>query len=236
MLVTGIARGLGHALFLEALRAGACVAGCVRRAADAERVASEARRIDGDADRFAVAVADVTDADAMARFVEGAEARWGAVHGLIVNASVLDERAPLRDVDPAEWRRTVDVNLNGAFNVCRAAVPAMRRAGGGSIVVVSSGAADRPRRDWGAYAVSKHAVEALARNLALEERDAGVRVNVVDPGAMRTGMRAAAYPDEDPATLPDPAAHAGLYLWLLGDASAGVTGERFVARDWRPPA
>ena len=107
----------------------------------------------------------------------------------------------------------------------------MRRAGKGSIIAVSSGVGDRPRRDWGAYAVSKRALEALAQNLALEESDSGVRVNTVDPGAMRTSMRRAAYPDEDPDTLPGPDAHLGVYLWLLNPAT-DVTGRRFVARDW----
>lgn len=229
VLVTGAGRGLGRALVAALLDAGARVAGCARSADDL--AALEAAHADA-SDRLLLRSADVADADAMLRLAAEIDARWSRIDGLVLNASVLDERVPLRDVDPAEWRRVLDVNLTGAFNACRAVLPSMRRASGGSIIAISSGVGDRPRRDWGAYAVSKRALEAFALNLALEESDAGVRVNVVDPGAMRTGMRRTAYPDEDPATLPDPSQHVGVYLWLL-DPAIDVTGRRFVARDWR---
>ena len=229
VLVTGAGRGLGRALVVALLDAGARVAGCARSADDL--AALESTHADA-SDRLLLRNVDVADADAMVRLAAQIDARWSRIDGLVLNASVLDERVPLRDVDPAEWRRVLDVNLTGAFNACRAVLPSMRRARGGSIIAVSSGVGDRPRRDWGAYAVSKRALEAFALNLALEESDAGVRVNVVDPGAMRTDMRRGAYPDEDPATLPDPSQNVGVYLCLL-DSAIDVTGRRFVARDWR---
>jgi NAD(P)-dependent dehydrogenase (short-subunit alcohol dehydrogenase family) len=118
----------------------------------------------------------------------------------------------------AEWRRTLEVNLTGAFLVTRAVLPHLRAAGAGSIINVSSGAALPPRRSWGAYAVAKQALDGLSLNLAAELEGSGIRVNVVDPGSMRTPMRAAAY----------------LFLWLASDASAGVTGRRLRADEWRP--
>lgn len=241
VLVTGAGRGLGHALVLRLIEAGANVLACVRSKADVARVAAESRsvadRVFGDdgRDHVAVVAADVADAAAMEDAAAVATDHWGAVHGAIANASVLDPRVPLRDVDPKEWRRVIDVNLTGAFNTCRAVLPAMRREGGGSIIAVSSGVGDRPRRDWGAYGISKRALEAFAQSLALEEEEGGVRVNVVDPGAMRTSMRRSAYPDEDPATLPRPEEHLGVYLWLLEPTNT-VTGRRFAARDWRAPS
>lgn len=230
VLVTGGGRGLGRALTLRLLAAGARVATCARGAEALRELKAAAP-----GDELLALQADVSDSESMERFAAAAADRFGRIDGLVANASLLDERVPLREVEPADWRRVLDVNLTGAFNTCRAVIPAMRSVGGGSIVVVSSGVGDRPRARWGTYAVSKWAVEGFARNLALEESDAGIRVNIVDPGAMRTDMRRAAYPDEDPDTLPRPDEHLGVYLWLLGDASAGVSGERFVARDWRAP-
>lgn len=230
VLVTGGGRGLGRALVQTLLRDGARVATCARTASDLRDLERLARP-----DALLAIEADVADATSMEAFAAAAAERFGRIDGLVVNASVLDDRVPLREIDPADWRRVIDVNLTGAFHACRAVIAHMRRSGGGSIVAVSSGVGDRPRARWGTYAVSKWALEGFARNLALEESDAGIRVNIVDPGAMRTAMRRAAYPDEDPDTLPRPDEHLGVYLWLLGPASAGVTGERFSARDWRPP-
>lgn len=230
VLVTGAGRGLGRALVDALLAADARVAGCARSAADLDDLRQAHA---GAQDRLMLRALDVTDGTALSDFAAAIEQRWSRIDGAIVNASVLDARVPLRDIDPAEWRRVIDVNLTGAFNTCRAVLPSMRRHGSGSIIAVSSGVGDRPRREWGAYAVSKRALEAYAQNLALEEEDAGVRVNIVDPGAMRTSMRRAAYPDEDPASLPSPGEHVGVYLWLLQPANT-VTGRRFLARDWRP--
>ena len=230
ILITGGGRGLGRALTQRLLRLGARVATCAR-------TASHLRELDSDASPEALLTmeADVADAASMQRFIAAAVDQFGRVDGLVLNASVLDERVPLREVELADWRRVIDVNLTGAFNACRAVIPEMRRNGGGSIIAISSGVGDRPRARWGTYAVSKWALEGFARNLALEESDAGIRVNIVDPGAMRTDMRRAAYPDEVPETLPRPDEHLGVYFWLLGPDSAGVSGERFTARDWRAP-
>jgi NAD(P)-dependent dehydrogenase (short-subunit alcohol dehydrogenase family) len=230
VLVTGAGRGLGRALVARVLAHGARVGACARSRDDLETLRTQHAAA---ADRLLVVQADVTNADAMTSFAAQADERWSRIDGLIVNAAMLGERGALRDADVATWRQVIDVNLTGAFLSCRAVLPAMRRARGGSIVLVSSGVGDRPRTDWGAYAVSKWALEGFGRNLALEERDAGIRVNIVDPGPMRTTMRAAAYPAEDPMRLAPPEQRTDVYLWLLAAASAGTTGERFHAAEWR---
>jgi NAD(P)-dependent dehydrogenase (short-subunit alcohol dehydrogenase family) len=125
------------------------------------------------------------------------------------------------------------VNLTGTLIPTQAVLPGMREAGRGSIINVSSGVGNLARQRWGAYAITKWGVEALARNLALEEAAAGVRVNIVDPGQLRTGMRRAAYPEEDPLRPSPPADATAVFLWLASDDSAGVTGERFRALEWR---
>lgn len=230
VLITGAGRGLGRALALVLAGCNARVAACSRTASDLDSLSDEL----GDADHL-IAPIDVTDATQLERFVRAAAERWGRIDGLINGAAVLDSRRPLRDVSLDSWRRVLDVNLTGAFLACRAVLPRMREHGG-SIVNVSSGVGDRPRTRWGAYAVSKWALEGFSWNLAEEERDRGVRVNVVDPGRMRTEMRRSAYPDEDPDTLPEPVEVTPVFAWLLDPASAHVTGQRFVAQDWTPPA
>lgn len=233
-LVTGASRGLGRAIAVEFSRRGASVALCARGREALEEAAHEASAA-GSADVLTLAL-DVTDPDAPDRLVDTTRREVGEPTVLVNNASVVGERVPIRDYSPELWRRVLDVNLNGAMAMARAVLPGMRAAARGSIVNVSSGVGDRPRADWGAYAVSKWALEGLSWNLALEEADSGVRVNVVDPGAMRTRMRAAAYPQEDPMTLPEPAAVTPVFVWLASDASVGVTGERFIAQSWTPDA
>lgn len=233
VLVTGAGRGLGRALVRRLSSSGAHAAGCARSASE---LASLAAELDAASSPPLLMAIDVTDPAAVERLVDAVVERWGRVDGLINNAAVLGERRPLRDIEPDAWRRVIDVNLTGAFNMCRAGIRAMRGGGGGSIVNVSSGVGDQPRAEWGPYAVSKWALEGLSWNLALEERAAGIRVNVVDPGRMRTAMRRAAYPAEDPETLPEPVAATDVFLWLMDAASAGTTGQRLNAQDWTPPS
>jgi NAD(P)-dependent dehydrogenase (short-subunit alcohol dehydrogenase family) len=104
---------------------------------------------------------------------------------------------------------------------------------GGSIVNVVSGVSVEGRPEWGAYSVSKFGVEGLTQILASELEDRGIRVNAVDPGGMRTGMRAAAYPDEDPMTRITPEENTDVFLYLASDDSRGVTGRRFKAQEFR---
>lgn len=229
VLITGASRGLGRALADAFAAAGARLVLCARGEDALGRAASELERSGAE---VVWAAADVSDEGAMARLVERAAERFGPVTTLINNASMLGSRVPLREHDVAEWRRVLETNLTGTLVPTLAVLPGLRAAGGGSIINVSSGVGNAPRAEWGAYAVSKWGVEALSRNLALEEADAGVRVNIVDPGRLRTDMRRAAYPEEDPSAPAQPAAAVGVFLWLASPASAGVTGERFRALSW----
>jgi NAD(P)-dependent dehydrogenase (short-subunit alcohol dehydrogenase family) len=230
VLVTGASRGLGAALATAFGRAGARVAIGAR---DAEALAGLAAEVRRSGAACHAAALDVRDERSVRDWVRSATSELGAPSVLINNASVLGPRVPLAEHGIAAWRGTLDINLTGAFLATRAVLPSMLEQGDGSIVNVSSGAAVPPRVRWGAYAVSKHALEGFSRNLAEELKDTGVRVNLVDPGAMRTEMRAAAYPDEDPATVKTPEDTTGVFLWLASGASRGVTGQRFRADEWR---
>jgi NAD(P)-dependent dehydrogenase (short-subunit alcohol dehydrogenase family) len=230
VLITGASRGLGRALALAFGRAGATVALCARSLEPVQEVAREVEAAGGTA---TAATVDVTRPAEVRDWVEEVRARSGRPHVLINNASVLGPRADLADTAAEDWTRTIEVNLNGVFHVTRACLPAMREAGEGLIVNISSGAAVPPRAGWSAYAVSKAAVDVLTRNLAEEERDHGIRVVSVDPGAMRTEMRVAAYPEEGPATVKTPEEATAVFLWLAGPEGRSVTGERLRADEFR---
>jgi len=123
------------------------------------------------------------------------------------------------------------VNLTAPFILCRCLLPLLLQSEDASVIFTSSGVGRRGKAYWGAYAVSKFGVEGLSQVLADElENKPGLRVNVVNPGATRTAMRAAAYPAEDPEKLKTPEEILGVYLYLLGSESRGVNGESFDAQ------
>ena len=170
----------------------------------------------------------------MAAWVEATMAEFGRVDVLVNNASILGSRRPSRTSRRHEWRDVIEVNLTGAFLVAKACIEPLS-ATRGSMIHISSGVGDHGRPNWGAYCPSKNGLEALSEMLAGELAEAGVRSNAVDPGAMRTVMRAEAYPDEDPAGVPTPYEISDVFVYLASDASAGVTGQRFRARDFEWP-
>jgi NAD(P)-dependent dehydrogenase (short-subunit alcohol dehydrogenase family) len=229
VMVTGGSSGLGLSLALAFAEAGALVSICAR---DNPPLARARERILGVSDRCLAMPADITDEDAMRDWVRRTTEELGEPDALINNASVLGERLALQDYPIGDWRHTMDVNVTGTLIATQAVLPGMTRRRSGSIVTVSSGAAVPPRVRWGAYAVSKAAVESLTLNLAEELRGTGVRANVVDPGALRTEMRAAAYPAEDPARVKDPSSIAPLFLWLASAESAAVNASRIIAEEW----
>lgn len=227
--ITGASRGLGAALAEGFARAGASVAIC---ATGADALRTVASRVEALGARCVADRVDVTDADAVADWIARATTELGAPSVLINNASVLGGRSPLAEYPVSEWREVLEVNLTGTLIVSRAVLPAMMEADDGSIINVSSGASIPPRTRWGAYGVSKAALDAFSINLARELSGTNVRVNVVDPGGMRTGMRAAAYPEEEPRTLKEPLSIVPLFLWLASDEARDVTGTRFQADEW----
>ena len=161
------------------------------------------------------------------------EREFGRLDGLLHNASILGSKVPIESYDTTNWKNVLDVNLNAAFILTRELLPVMQKSRDASIIFTSSGVGRKGRAFWGAYAVSKFAIEGLTEVLAQElENTSNIRVNSLNPGGTRTKMRAQAYPAEDPGTLPMPLQHMALYLYLIGPDSKGITGEKFDAKTW----
>ncbi len=156
------------------------------------------------------------------------EKNYGQLDGLLHNASILGDRVPLEFYDLNLWSKVMQVNFHSVFMLTRILLPLLKRPDSASIIFTSSGVGATPRAYWGAYSVSKYAIEGLAKLLANElENTSNIRVNILDPGATRTSMRAAAYPGEDPDTLKTANDLMGLYLYLMGADSSEENGKTF---------
>lgn len=228
-LITGGSRGIGRAVAAAYAQAGAEVFICGRDelgvAAALREIAEAGGSIDG-------AVGDVGNRADAERLVWTALERFGRVDVLVNNASILGPRQELADYPIGAWEEVLRINLTGIFLITRAILPGMIARHAGSIINVTSGVGRRGKARWGAYAVSKAGLEGFTQVLSDEVREAGIRVNSVNPAATRTGMRAAAYPAEDPQTLPTPEQVVPLFLYLASDASEDVTGQSLEAREW----
>ena len=228
-LITGASRGIGKAVALAFAKEGAKVFICARRRAPLAQAAREIRAAGGEVSCLA---ADIGKATNVKRLVKEARRRFGTVHVLVNNASVLGPRVPIAKYSPIEWEKVIKVNLTALFLLTKEVLRLMIPQREGSIINLSSGVGRAGKARWGAYAVSKFGVEGFTQVLAEELKDKNIRANTVNPGGTRTEMRAAAYPDEDPLTLPKPEEITGVFVYLASSESAGVTGKSFDARDW----
>lgn len=159
------------------------------------------------------------------------EKEFGCIHGLLHNASELGPRSALTQYPTEVWQDILQVNVTAPFIISKALIPVMEKADNASIVFTGSSVGHVGRAYWGAYAVSKAAIENLMQIFAEELSEiTNIRVNSINPGATRTKMRACAYPAENPHTLKQPKDIMSLYLYLMGNESIGVTQQQFEAQ------
>ena len=229
--ITGASDGIGRAVALACARVQATVILIGRNERKLEAV--HAQIAAAGHPEASIAVLDLEralagDYDRIAAALIG---RYGRLDGLLHNAGVLGMLAPIEHYDVPTWCRVLHVNLTAAFALTQVLLPALKNSADASVVFTSSSVGRRGRAYWGAYAVSKFAIEGLSQVLAAElEGISHVRVNTLNPGPARTAMRRQAYPAEDLATLPPPEALTPAYIALLGPASRGVTGGAFDAQ------
>ena len=228
ILVTGASQGLGKALALAYAGEGAKVVVNSRSEDSIKPVAEEVE--EKGVEVLAVA-ADVSDGSEVQKLIDETVDKFGRIDVLVNNAGVLGPRVAIEEFPEDEWRKVIDANLTGPYLVAKAAIPHIPE--GGSIINLVSGVSVEGRAEWGAYSVSKFGIEGLSQILAAELEERGIRSNAVDPGGMRTDMRAAAYPDEDPTTRITPEENTDVFLYLASDESKGVTGGRFKAQEFQ---
>ncbi|MFZ1539592.1 MAG: SDR family oxidoreductase [Chromatiaceae bacterium] len=150
---------------------------------------------------------------------------FGRMDGLVHCAAFAPFLSRIDDYDASEWERVLRINLSAPFLLTQACLPLLRRAPDASIVFTSDRVGRQGLAYWGAFAVAKFGIEGLMQTLAEETRDQGqLRVNSLDPGIVRTGLRARLYPGENPMDLATPESITNLYLFLLGPDSQMVTG------------
>jgi NAD(P)-dependent dehydrogenase (short-subunit alcohol dehydrogenase family) len=226
ILITGSSEGIGRALAKAAAGLGARVILHGRNVKRLEALYDEI--IGAGHPRPSIVPLDLEKAGTAEfdQLVAAIEKEFGRLDGLVHNAGMLGERAPVEHYDVGKWMRTLHVNANVPFVLTQRCMPLLRKSNDPSIIFTSSGVVSRPRAYWGAYLVSKWASDGLMHMLADElESQPAMRVNSVNPGKVRTNMRLQAYPAEDRSTLADASAIVAPYLYLFGPDSRGVTGQ-----------
>jgi NAD(P)-dependent dehydrogenase (short-subunit alcohol dehydrogenase family) len=202
-LVTGASRGIGYATALALARAGAHIVAVARTVGGLEELDDA---IGGAGGSATLVPLDLKDYAGIGRLGAALSERYRRLDILIGNAGLLGPLSPLAHVEPKVWDDVIAVNVTANWHLIRSMDALLRASEAGRVVLVTSGIAASPRAYWGPYAVSKAALDALARTYAAETATTSVRVNLFSPGPTRTRMRATAMPGEDPLSLKPPEA------------------------------
>ncbi|WP_090740881.1 SDR family NAD(P)-dependent oxidoreductase [Mesobacillus persicus] len=234
VMITGASKGLGRALTLAFAREGASLAICARTEALLLQVKTEVEAFGGE---VLAVTADLSHSRDVERFVAMAEEAYGRIDVLVNNASILGPSPmPLLLDYPAEdYAEVIRVNAVSPFLMTRRVLPGMLQRNEGSIINVTSEAGHIGYGGWGAYGISKFAVEGLTETWADELSETNIRINMVDPGEMDTEMHALAVPDCD-YPLAKPQDVVEVFLYLASEASVGVNGQRFEAQGFKEVA
>lgn len=231
-LITGASRGIGYAAAKALAAAGAHVIALARTQGGLEELDDEIRRAGGEA--ATLVPLDLRDGDSLDHLGRVVYDRFGRLDVLVSAAGDLGLITPVAHLDPKTWDRALAVNLTANYRLIRSMDPLLRQSEAGRAIFLTSLAAAAPRAFWGSYAVTKAGLEMLVGIYADETAHTKVRCALLDPGAMRTKMRAQAFPGEDPEELPPPDALGPLVIELARadrDPPGGVV--RF--KDWSGP-
>ena len=232
IMITGAGDGIGRVAARTCAAHGATVILAGRTVAKLESIYDEIQEAGGPEPGIAPMDLSNVTSDIVNELGLVIQEQYGRLDGLLHNAAILGSRVPLEYYDVNEWMRVIQVNLNAEFLLTRLLMPLLREAEEASLLFTTSGVGTTPRAYWGAYSVSKYAVEGFAKLLHEElENTSKIRVNLINPGGTRTKMRAQAYPIENPMELKTPEDLMPLYLYLLGPDSRDEKGKLFTA-DW----
>jgi NAD(P)-dependent dehydrogenase (short-subunit alcohol dehydrogenase family) len=214
-LVTGASRGIGRAAAKALAAEGAHVVLVARTVGGLEDVDDEIQRAGGTATLVPL---DLKDFPALDRLGASIHERWGRLDAFLGNAGTLGALTPLSNLEPKVFQELIDINVTANWRLIRSLDPLLRASDAGRALFLTSGAARHHTPFWGGYAMSKAALESLVLTYAAECKGTNVRANLLNPGPLRTKMRAKAMPGEDPESLRPPEAVAPLILELLSSA------------------
>ena len=235
ILVTGATAGIGEEAALTYARHGATVILLGRNEEKLNRVINAIAQQGGKTARgYTLDLASCTPEDCL-NLANDIARDYPRLDGVLHNAGLLGDVCPMDQQKPEVWQQVMQVNVNSTFFLTQALLPLLLKSDSGSLVFTTSSVGRQGRANWGAYAASKFATEGMMQVLAEEYQSRHLRVNCINPGGTRTGMRASAFPTEDPQKLKTPADIMPLYLWLMGDDSRRKTGMSFDAQPERKP-
>ncbi|MCA0305296.1 MAG: SDR family NAD(P)-dependent oxidoreductase [Proteobacteria bacterium] len=236
-LVTGASRGLGAAAALAFAREGAHVVAVARTVGGLEELDDRIRAVGGEATLVPL---DVTDGPGIDRLGQALYERFGRLDVLLGNSAILGVLSPIGHIDPEMFEKVMATNVTANWRLIRSLDPLLRRSDAGRAIFVTSGVSRRAIAYWSAYAASKAALDMLVTTYAAEVAHTAVRVNLYNPGPMRTGMRAQAFPGEPEEQQVPPEAHGEALVRLAMPACTmtgqWVAGDEALAAPGRPDA
>ncbi|ETX63134.1 YciK family oxidoreductase [Citrobacter portucalensis] len=235
ILVTGASDGIGREAAQTYARYGATVILLGRNEEKLRRVARTIADENGTQPQWFTLDLLTCTSEECHQLAQRIAAHFSRLDGVLHNAGLLGDICPMSEQNPQVWQDVMQVNVNATFMLTQALLPLLLKSDAGSLVFTSSSVGRQGRANWGAYATSKFATEGMMQVLADEYQNRHLRVNCINPGGTRTGMRASAFPTEDPQKLKTPADIMPLYLWLMGDDSRRKTGMTFDAQPGRKP-
>jgi len=211
-LVTGATRGIGYAAAIALAEAGSHIIALGRTQGGLEQLDDAIRTSGGETTLVPM---DLKNGDGIDQLGSIINDRWGQLDGFFANAAILGDISPAPHITPKSWNDVFAINVTANFRLIRSLDPLLRLSPAGRALFVTSGVASSRRAFWGAYAASKSALEAFVQCWAKEVEVTNMRVNLLNPGATRTAMRAKAMPGENPVTLPGPEDVAPLIVDML---------------------
>ena len=228
-LVTGATRGIGRAAALGLAEAGAHVIAVGRTQGALEALDDEILKATGE--RATLVPLDLTNGDGIDQLGGAIYQRWGKLDILVHAAGILGELTPASHIAPKLWDRVLATNLTSAYRLIRSLEPLLRQSAAGRAIFLTTGVATKPRAFWGVYAASKAGMESIVGCWADELEQTPIRAVLLQPGPMRTAMRAKAYPGEEPESLPHPSEIAPLVVELARPDLSPAARVEF--RDWK---
>lgn len=226
ILVTGAAEGIGRAVAVDCARCGATLILSDKEQESLEPLYDRIEDIGGPQPAILPLDLEATDEKSFQATLDLVGRELGRLDGLVHCAAFAPFLSRIDDYDAPEWERVVRINLTAPFLLTQVCLPLLRASDDASIIFTSDRVGRRGIAYWGAYCVAKFGIEGLMQTLAEETRDSSkIRVNSIDPGIVRTALRARLYPGEDPTGLLEPETVTGKYLYLLGPDARDVTGQ-----------